>query len=244
MNHSKKFLTLEQAHLLTRCPRSEIRKACRDGRFMNIPDEHHEYLLSRDALPELERLRANRIRHDYRRGQIGAERNPPKGEYAMTEYLKIVDEILAARQIPEPSGYRDKRLLAERKQELQKRAAIAFGGYYGWRFGGKRFALKALAKNQRFARENYFYDSTVLDHPRYFRFPGGRAAAIVGHNYPLSAPEATCAAFAEKHGLVATHIDLPSWYNPSGTHITIYRSATEAENYAALVALRLEKEST
>lgn len=84
---------------------------------------------------------------------------------------------------------------------------------------GSDFNLKALKEGKKWAYkrgEDYHPNYDYMDHPYFYRFPGGIAAAIVAHPYGIRDDVET---WAESKGLNVHFPDFPSWHCPGGTEI-------------------------
>jgi len=122
-------------------------------------------------------------------------------------------------------------------RECYREAAKDVAEFYGWKIAKRPFGMIVLAQNKvHMNRDEHArnFSTSFVDHPWFFRFPGGRAAAIVVHLY-VERGEVSFRRISDKAakmGVAASMPDIPSWYWPGMTQMVIYRSATEFENLA------------
>jgi hypothetical protein len=123
-----------------------------------------------------------------------------------------------------------------RLYELQGLLARRFGEHNGWRLTETAFSLATLARGKRHsgsrrdeAGRGYFPGeiSRCFDHPEWFRYPDGRAAAIIAQLYSWPEIRPECEAVASRYGLELEASSFPCWHLPdAGTTLVVYRSST------------------
>jgi hypothetical protein len=129
--------------------------------------------------------------------------------------------------------YREERRAASRRDAMQRQLELEFGAAHGWKLSATTFGLVTLALGKRHGGSRSYDEDqgngywrgdlhASFDHPYYYR-RDGKAAAIVAHLYGWPKVRAGCEATAAHYGLSFEVPDFPSWWNPGGTKLVVYR---------------------
>lgn len=106
----------------------------------------------------------------------------------------------------------------------------------GWRLTHASFGMRALRRGMLWSLTgDHWYRNVdrdlgpapmrVVDHATYYRWPGGKAAAVVSQPYASSGEREDIIAWASANGLRAEILDYPSWHFPGQCLVVVFTSA-------------------